>query len=133
MLAACKEVWISLQTTLAPQRYVPEDQDLSAHVEVDLVGELEELHQYIGVLGRGADRILLSAAVQDELERELAGRAALLLAPVRVHVSDLTNHDALLGVLFSHSSPPVVPSGWLTQGDIVGDKYLPVEVEIDGV
>src|ERR687889_283648 len=64
---------------------------------------------------------------------ELAGRAALLLAPVRVHVSDLTNHDALLSVLFSHSSPPVVPSGWLTQGDIVGDKYLPVEVEIDGV
>src|SRR5919107_1861100 len=121
------------KTTLAPQRYVSEDQDLPTHVEVDLVGELEELYQYIGVVGGGADRILLSAVIQDELERELARRSTLLLAPVRVHISDLANLDALLGVLFGHSNPPVVSLYSLSQRDVVGDKYLPIEVEIDGI
>src|ERR671917_2018395 len=107
MLAACKEVWISLQTTLAPQRYVSEDQDLPAHVEVDLVGELEELHQYVGVLGIGPDRILFGAVIQDELVRELAGRSTLLLAPVRMYISDLTDHDVPFRVALCHFSPPL--------------------------
>src|SRR5829696_9042394 len=107
--------------SLAPDRYVPEDQDLPAHVEVDLVGKLEELYQYVRVLRLGADRVLLGAVVQYELVRELAWPAALLLAPVGVQVGDLTHHDALFGVLFSHSCPPVIPSVSLAQGDVVGD------------
>src|SRR5215218_3302014 len=98
-----------LPISLSPDRYVPEDQDLPAHVEVDLVGELEELYQDVRVLCFGADRVLFGAIVQYELVRELAGAAALLLAPVRVQVGDLSHHDALLGVLFSHSCPPVIP------------------------
>src|SRR5215210_4301032 len=98
-----------LPIALAPDRYAPEDQDLPAHVEVDLVGELEELYQDIRVLRLGTDGVLLGPVVQYQLVRELAGPAALLLAPVRVQVGDLAHHDALFGVLFSHSCPPVVP------------------------
>src|SRR5215210_1815745 len=97
-----------IATALLPERYVPEDQDLPAHVEVELVCKTEEFHKYVGVLGVGADGVFLRAVVQDELERELARRPALLLAPIRVHVGDLANHDALLGVAFSHYIPPVV-------------------------
>src|SRR5215208_7685205 len=47
------------EVPLASERYVSEDQNLSTHVEVDLVGELEEIYQDVRVLCFGTDRVLL--------------------------------------------------------------------------
>src|SRR4051812_35039148 len=79
------------------ERQVVEDEDLAARVEHRRVAALEQLDQDLGVLGVGADDVLVGAVVEDELEGEGAGRAALALRPGRLDVGDLPDRDLALG------------------------------------
>src|SRR5918995_2175548 len=84
---------------------------MPAHVEEDLVGELEEFDHDLGVFSGGLQDVLLGPTVQDQLYRESPVFPTIAFGPRDLHVRDLTDRDRLLGVLLRHLVS-LLPRDW---------------------
>src|ERR671910_667112 len=92
----------SLRASLGAWIALAEHEHLTAQVERGALAAGPEGQQHVRVLRRRAQNVLIRPVIEDQLEREGPGSAALLLGPRRVQVRDPANLDQVLRPLLLH-------------------------------